>query len=198
MSIRPDLGELRQAWQRQPAAPLDVAALHAQVRAESHAHQRALWVAAALTLVVLVLMLGRAVITQRPEAWFGVAWTTLFVALVWPVSLWLSRGTWQPRDESTLACLDVSIHRARSVQAGAPVGILLYGVGLASAVLMRRQLFGGQWEDVLFSPSLILAGWLGGPVYAAGMLWYARRQRQRLEVLQALRGQLGEGPGDPG
>jgi hypothetical protein len=198
MNTRPDLGDLRQAWQRQPAAPLDVAALQAQVRSESRAHQLALWVAAALTLLVVAVMLARALLTQRPEAWFGVAWSLLFAVVVWPVVLWLARGTWRPRDESALACLDVSIRRVRAVQAGAPLGILLYLLGLAGAVLMRQRLFGGEWADLLQSPSLIVAGWIGAPAYAAFMLWYAKRQRERLAVLRSLRGQLLGGLGEAG
>ena len=104
----------------------------------------------------------------------------------------LSRGTWRPRDESTSAHLDLSIRRCRAVLLAAPVGIVLYLLGLGGALLWRHRLFGGEWSELLSSGAVIIAGWIGAPLYAGGMLWYANRQKRRLGVLEALKRQLGE------
>ncbi len=193
MNSRPDLGELRQQWHRQHAAPLDVGALHSQVQAESRAQSRALLITVLLTAAVLCVVFARALLLRTPTAWFGALWTLLFAAVVWPVSLWLARGTRRPRDESTTAHIEVSIRRCRAALIMAPVGIVLYLAGLTSTLLMRQRLFGGEWSELLFSTPMIITGWIGVPLYAGGLLWYARRQRQRLKVLETLQRQLGEG-----
>jgi hypothetical protein len=43
---------------------------------------------------------------------------------------------------------------------------------------------------VLTSPSTILIGWVGLPLYFAWMFWFRGRQRARLEYLRELRRQL--------
>jgi hypothetical protein len=40
---------------------------------------------------------------------------------------------------------------------------------------------------------MILAGWIGAPAYAIGMIINARVQRGRLAFLEKLRRELGEG-----
>lgn len=192
MNTRNDLGDLRRQWQQQPASTLDVATLHRQVEFESQAHNRALIITAVLTVLVLIVMLVRALRLGSGEAWFGAIWTGIFAAIVWPVSIWLSRGTWRPRDESTAAHLDLSIRRCKAVLVAAPVGIVLYLLGLLGALLWRHRLFGGEWSELLSTGAVIIAGWIGAPLYAGGMLWYASRQRRRLGVLEALKRQLGE------
>ncbi len=192
MTTQNDLGDLRQQWQRQNAEPMDVAALHRQVTADSRAHGRALVITLVRSLAVLAAMFARALSLGQPEAWFGAFWTAAFAAVVWPVSMWMSRGTWRPRSETTAAYLEISIRRCKAVMLAAPVGITLYLAGLAGALLWRHRLFGVEWSDLLSSGSVIIAGWLGAPLYAGGMLWYAARQRRRLSVLQALQRQLGE------
>jgi hypothetical protein len=109
------------------------------------------------------------------------------------VALWLSRGTWRPRDSSIAACLDLSIRRCRSMILAAPVGIALYVVGLIGSLAWKDRLIGLDWPAMLGTPAMIIAGWIGGPLYAAGMIWNARRQQARLKVLLALRRQLAEG-----
>ena len=39
---------------------------------------------------------------------------------------------------------------------------------------------------------MILAGWIGAPLYSLALLLNAKRHRQRLRVLQDLKRQLGE------
>jgi hypothetical protein len=107
--------------------------------------------------------------------------------------MWLSRGTWRPRDESLAACLDVSIRRCRSVIIAAPIGIVLYIAGLIGSLAWRQRLLGVEWQALLDTPAMIIAGWIGTPLYAIGMLVNAQLQRRRLVFLERLRQQLGEG-----
>jgi hypothetical protein len=193
MNTNPEMDQLRRQWRNQPGAPLDLASLHDQMKAESRAYGRSLLVAGLITALVLCVQLARALWHGTPATWFGVVWTALFSAVMWPVSLWLSRGTRHPRDESTAAYLDVSIRRCRAVLVGVPVGIVMYILGLASTLLVRHRLFGGDWSDALFSTPMIIAGWIGVPLYSAGMLWIASRQRRQLQVFEALKRELGEG-----
>jgi hypothetical protein len=74
----------------------------------------------------------------------------------------------------------------------APIGIVLYIAGLAGTLVWKQRLFSIEWSQLLESPSVIIAGWIGAPVYALGMLWNARRQQQQLTFLQDLRRQLGD------
>lgn len=193
MNTIPELDQLGKQWRSQRGAPLDLASLHAQVQDESRAHGRGLLAAALVTGIVLAVQFARALWQGTPGAWFGALWTALFSAVVWPVSLWLSRGTRQPRDESAAAYIDVSIRRCRAVLIGVPVGILMYLAGLASTVVVRHYLFGGEWHDMIFSRPMIIAGWIGAPIYAAGMLWIAAHQRRQLRVFEALKREMGEG-----
>jgi len=50
-----------------------------------------------------------------------------------------------------------------------------------------------EWQQLLETPAMIIAGWIGAPLYAIGMLVNAQLQRRRLHFLERLRQQLGEG-----
>jgi hypothetical protein len=109
------------------------------------------------------------------------------------VALVLSRGTWRPRDESIAAYIDLSIHRCRSVIVAAPIGILFYVAGLIGSLAWRQRLLGVEWQQLLQAPEMIIAGWIGAPAYAIGMIFNARTHRRRLSFLEKLRRELGEG-----
>jgi hypothetical protein len=192
MNAPHDLDQMKQRWQTQSAAGPDVAALRARVAADNRGHQRTLVLVGLGTLLVLALTFAYAWRSARAAAWFSFLFTTGFAALVWLVALWLSRGTWRPRDESTAACLEVSIRRCRSVILAAPVGILLYVAGLLGSLAWKQRVLGLEWSQLLEAPSMVLAGWIGAPLYSFAMLWNAQRHRQRLRVLQDLKRQLGE------
>jgi hypothetical protein len=193
MNALNDLGHFKQQWQAQPASRQDVAQLRARVAVDTRAHRRVLVAVTVLTGVIVGLMLLRALRSERPDRWFGFVFTTVFTALVWVVALWLSRGTWKPRDESLAAHLEVSIRRCRSVILAAPVGIVLYLAGLTASLLWKQRLLAMEWDQLLQSPTVILAGWIGAPLYTLAMVWNTRRQQRRLNFLLNLRQQLGEG-----
>ena len=192
MNAIPELGDLRRQWQTQPPPSADVAALRQRVAIDTRTHTRTLLVVAIGTALVIAATMIKALRSDEPGAWFGVLFTATYALLVWLVAMWLSRGTWRPRDESISAHLDVSIRRCRSVILAAPIGILLYVAGLIGSLAWRQRLLGVEWQQLLETPSMIIAGWIGGPAYAIGMLINARLQRRRLAFLERLRQQLGE------
>lgn len=192
MNATPDLGDLRQQWQRQSPPATDVAALRQRVAADTRTNRRTLVIVAVGTLLMLGYSLLRAARSTEPNTWVSVVFVTCFAVLVWLVALVLSRGTWRPRDESIAAYIDLSIHRCRSVIVAAPIGIVLYVAGLIGSLAWRQRLLGVEWQQLLQAPEMILAGWIGAPAYAIGMIVNARAQRRRLAFLEKLRSELGE------
>lgn len=193
MNAQPDFGSLKRQWQS-AAPPLpDVAALRERVASDTRAHWRALLAVTVMTVLILSGSLIFALRSADEAAWLSFGFSVLFATLVWSVALWMSRGTWRPRDDTIAAALDLSIRRCRSMILAAPVGIALYVVGLVGSLAWKDRLVGLDWPTVLGTPAMIAAGWIGAPLYAAGMLWNARRQRSRLKVLTELRRQLAEG-----
>lgn len=192
MNAIPELGDLRQQWQQQSPPATDVAALRQRVAADSRSHRRTLVIVAIGTLLVLGFSLLRAARSDEPNTWVSVVFVTCFAVLVWLVALVLSRGTWRPRDESIAAYIDLSIHRCRSVIVAAPIGIVLYVAGLVGSLAWRQRLLGVEWQHLLQAPEMILAGWIGAPAYAIGMIVNARAHRRRLVFLEKLRRELGE------
>lgn len=192
MNAIPELNDLRRQWQTQPPPSADVTALRQHVASDTRTHNRTLVAVAIGTVLVIAATIVKALRSDEPGAWFGVLFTTAYAVLVWLIAMWLSRGTWRPRDESIAAHLDVSIRRCRSVIVAAPIGIVLYVAGLIGSLIWRQRLQGMDWQQLLETPSMIIAGWIGGPLYAIGMIINARLQRQRLVFLERLRQQLGE------
>lgn len=192
MNAQPDFGALKRQWQSAVPPLPDVAALRDRVSADTKAHWRALGLVTVMTVLILAGSLTYALLSTDPAAWLSFGFSMLFATLVWSVALWLSRGTWRPRDDTVAAALDVSIRRCRSMVLAAPVGIALYVLGLVGSLAWKDRLFGVDWSTVLGTPAMIFAGWIGAPLYAAGMLWNARRQRSRLKVLLELKRQLTE------
>lgn len=192
MNPQNDFGALKQQWQSGSQPLPDIAALRERVTADTRSHWWALGLVTAMTVTILATSLGFAVRSGQPPAWLSFGFSVLFATLAWSVALWLSRGTWRPRDDTISAALDLSIRRCRSMILAAPMGIALYVVGLVGSLAWKDRLFGVDWPGVLGTPSMIIAGWIGAPLYAAGMLWNARRQRARLKVLLELKRQLAE------
>lgn len=192
MNALQDLGSLKRHWQAQPSPRPDLAALRERLDADNRAHWRTLALVTFGTVLLLAVTLLYALRSRQPTVWFGFAFTATFAGVVWGVGLWLSRGTWRPRDESLAAHLDVSIRRCRSVIIAAPVGVVLYLAGLAGSLAWKQRLYGVDWAVLLEAPSVIIAGWIGAPIYTFAMLWNARRQRQRLRAFVELKRQLGE------
>lgn len=195
MNALQDLGSLKRHWQAQtPTPPLpELTALRLRVAADTRANWRTLLLVTLGTLAVLGVSLLHALRNDEANAWFGFLFAAGFVALVWALAMWLSRGTWRPRDESVAAHLEVSIRRCRAVIRGAPLGIVLYFAGLAGSLAWKQRAFGTDWQTLLEGPGMIIAGWIGAPLYSLGMLWNARRQQRRLHMLESLQRQLNEG-----
>ena len=193
MNAMPELNDLRQQWQGQPVPDADAAGLRQRVAADTRAHTRTLVALSIGTLLIIGATVLHALRSGQPGAWFAVFYTAAFALLVWLIAMWLSRGTWRPRDESLAACLDVSIRRCRSVILAAPIGVVLYVAGLIGSLAWRQKLLGVEWQQLLETPAMIIAGWIGAPLYAIGMLVNAQLQRRRLVFLERLRQQLGEG-----
>jgi hypothetical protein len=185
-----DLDYMKQRWQAQATAGPDIAALRERVAADNRNHHRTVAFVAVATVAVVLVSFTLAWRSGRSDAWFSFGFTVSFAALVWVIALWLSRGTWEPRDGSTAAYLEVSIQRCRSVILAAPVGVLLYLAGLAGSVAWKQRLLGLDWDQLLTMPSMVVAGWIGAPLYSLGMLWNAQRHRKRLALLLELRRQL--------
>ncbi|MET0291500.1 MAG: hypothetical protein ABW136_03985 [Steroidobacteraceae bacterium] len=144
--------------------------------------------AAAFTLLAVVPLMQRALRGEiEPRFLIGIL---TFVALVWGSALWLSRGTWQPRDESTNAFLDISIRRCRAGLLSVPIAIVLYLSELLYVVMSAHRADTLAWSELLMSRGFIIAGWIGGPLYIGGQLWYARVQRRRLTRLRELQVEL--------
>ncbi len=193
MNIPHELGALKQQWQAQPAALPQVAALRERVAAETRASWRTLLFVTLGTMAVLGATLTYALRSDDALAWQGFWFTAIFATLVWVVALLLSRGTWRPQDESIAAHLNVSIQRCRSVIIAAPIGIVLYMAGLIGSLAWKQRMLGADWQVLAEAPAMILAGWIGAPLYAFGMLWNAQRHRRRLRTLLELKRQLREG-----
>lgn len=117
--------------------------------------------------------------------------TWLFIIVVWIGSLWLGRGTWRPLGDTTAAFLDVSIRRCEANLGAASFAAYLYGLQLLFVVLAKVIDSAAGFFAVLTSLPMILLGWLGLPLFYAGIHWYRRRQRAELEHLRELRRQLG-------
>jgi hypothetical protein len=193
MTRNHELESLRQQWRTQAPPAIDVATLRQWVAEDSRSNRRTLVIVILGTLLMLGYTLLRALRSDEPNTWVSVVFVTCFAVLVWLVALALSRGTWRPRDESTAAYLDLSIHRCRSVIVAAPIGIVFYVAGLVGSLAWRQRMLGVEWQQLLQAPEMIIAGWIGAPAYAIGMIINAQVQRRRLAVLEKLRRELGEG-----
>ncbi|HMA10843.1 MAG TPA: hypothetical protein VKO83_03070, partial [Steroidobacteraceae bacterium] len=68
----------------------------------------------------------------------------------------------------------------------------LYIAGLIGSLAWRQRLLGIEWQQLLQAPEMIIAGWIGAPAYALGMIINAHLHRRRLTFLEKLRRELGE------
>jgi hypothetical protein len=188
MSIDAELTAWQREWREQTPPTISADELGRTVR---RGNRNALYgtVAAALFTIVAVVPLLRRAAQGEVELRFLMGILT-FIALVWISALLLGRGTWRPRDETTAAFLDVSIRRCRAAMLAVPVAAVLYCAELLYVLLSTHRLDGASWGEMLRSTQFILVGWIGGPLYIGGQLWYARRQQQRLVRLRQLQSQL--------
>ena len=188
MSLDTELQAWQRSWRDQPLPSASAAELARLVHRGSRNAIYGTIAAAVFTLLALAPLLRRAVAGDIDTRFLtGVV---IFVALVWGTALWLARGTWRPSDESTAAFIDVSIRRARAAQLGVPVAVVLYGAQLIYVLMSTHRIDGVPWTQMLTSPQFIAVAWIGGPLYIASQVWYARREGRRLERLRQLRSEL--------
>lgn len=193
MNAMQELTVLKKQWQAGSPPLPDTAEVSERLAADTRAQWRVLGAVTTASLLVLGYTLWRAAQAGSPEAWMVFYFAAIFSTVVWCAALWLSRGTWRPRDESLAAHLDVSIRRCQSVIIAAPLGMLLYIAGLVGSLVWKQRFYGVDWRMMLDTPAMILAGWIGAPLYGGLMFWNAHRQRQRKRSLQALARQLRDG-----
>jgi hypothetical protein len=192
MSIDAELRAWQREWRDQVLPATSVDELARSVQRGTRNTLYGTLAAAAFTLLSVVPLIRRAMAGElEPRFLTGIL---AFVALVWISALWLARGTWRPRDESTTAFLEVSINRCRSALLGLPVAVVLYLAELLYVLLSTHRLEAVSWGELLTSRGFVLAGWIGGPIYIGGQVWYALVQRQRLARLRELQSELA-GPG---
>ena len=180
------------AWQREwRGQALPATTAEELARSVHRGNRNALYgtLGAALFTLVAVAPLIRRAVDGTIDTHF-LAGILTFVVLVWASALWLARGTWRPRDESTTAFLEVSIRRCRAALLGVPVALVLYLAELVYVLVSMHRIEGADFGALLRSPQFVAVGWIGGPLYLAGQLWYGGRQRARLARLRELQAQL--------
>jgi hypothetical protein len=185
-----ELDSWRLQWQRQPVR--GAAELKESVLRETRRTKVALLAPAAVTAIIGGWALLQVWLSPVPSAIslaIGV-WTC--IAFAWAGSLWLARGTWRPRAETTAEFLALAIRRCESSLRAVPFGIALYALELAVMFLWALRTGTVTPTELAGSPPIIVLGWLGGPIFVAGAVWYARRKRAELNRLLELRRQLGE------
>jgi hypothetical protein len=116
----------------------------------------------------------------------------VYIAMAWVGSLWLARGTWRPRAETTAEFLAVAIRRCESSVRAVPFAIALYFFGLVCTFLWTLNTGPATASELLRSLPVTSLGWVGGPLFFAAALWYGRRKRAELQRWLELRRQLGE------
>ena len=179
-----ELHAWQREWRQQPLAAASAGQLAASVHRGTALARGWTAVAAVLTVVSLLPLVIRAARGEADGRF--VVGILVFVALVWISTLWLARGTWRPRDESTAAFLDVAIRRCRASLWGAPIGIVLYVAEIAYVLVSLHRIEGGDWTRQLRTPGVIVVAFIVGPLYVAAQAWYSLRQREQLQRWRAL------------
>jgi hypothetical protein len=191
MNLDTELRDWQRSWREQALPAASAAELARMVRRGTRNAVYGTLAAALLTLLAIAPLVRRA-LSGDVDTHF-LTGILVFVALVWVSALWLARGTWRPQDESVAAFIEVSIRRARAAQLGVPVALVLYCAQLFYVLMSTHRIEGVAWSDMLTSRQFIAVGWIGGPLYIAGQVWYARRERSRLARLQQLQTELAAG-----
>jgi hypothetical protein len=186
-----ELDSWRQQWQRQPAQP-SAAALKESVLRETRRVKVMMLAPVAVSVGMGGWAFLRAWLAPEPAAVTLAIGVWSYIALAWAGCLWIARGTWRPRGETTAAFLQLAIGRCESALKSVPFGIALYAFELAFMGLWAVRNGVGTPAEVATAPPMIVIGWLGGPLFVVLMLWYARRKRAELVSLRELQRQLDE------
>jgi hypothetical protein len=185
-----ELDGWRSQWQRQPVCGAQE--LKESVLRETRRAKLGLLAPVAVTVVIGGWAILQAWLSPVPSATVLAVGVWSYIAIAWAGSLWIARGTWRPHAETTAAFLALAIRRCESALRAVPFAIALYVFELAFMFLFALRTGHASAGELLRSPSMILIGWLGGPIFVAAALWYARRKRLERDCLLDLRRQLGE------
>ena len=147
-----------------------------------------------VTVVIGGGILLRALQTTQPldvavavEGW-------IFIALTWAGALWIARRTWRPLGETTRDFLDLSIRRCRANIRAVPLALALYVGQLIMVVFVVLSYSDTELTAVLTTwPTGVLA-FAGLPLLVAWGIWFAKRQRGKLETFLTLRDELDQQP----
>jgi hypothetical protein len=184
-----DLQRWSAQWQSQPAG---VAAeeLRQSVMRETRMLRIGLILPVMVTLGIGGSVIANAATEGSVAAWVMAAGVWLFIASTWAVCLFLARGTWRPRAETTAAFVEVSVQRCESALAAVPVASVLYVVQAAFVIAWKTWYGHGDLADVLLATPTIILVWIGLPVFGFLMARYRRRKQSELDRLRALRKSL--------
>ncbi|MEP7311721.1 MAG: hypothetical protein ABI859_04020 [Pseudomonadota bacterium] len=190
-TLENDLQNWSRTWQTEEIAePIPDLRSHVE-----HETRMARWGMLAPVIVTIVIggAIGmRAAQTGEPADVSQAAGVWLFIVFTWMGSLWLARGTWSARDETTTAFIDVSISRCESWLHAAPFSLVLYVGELAFQVLWSTRFTDRSlWESLTTWPMVVL-GWLGLPAFILALLGVVRRKRAQRDYLRSLQRQFAE------
>ncbi|HEV7633361.1 MAG TPA: hypothetical protein VGO41_10265 [Steroidobacteraceae bacterium] len=186
-----DLLALRRLWQTEEVFE-PIPDLHRYVAHETLVARWGLLVPCAVTIVFGATFAVRAAKSGSPADVSLAAGVWLFIVCAWMGSMWLARGTWRARDETTSSFLNVSIARCDSWIHAVPFAIALYVVALVLQLLWSLRFTDRSLSDVLTSWPMIVIGWLGLPAFVLTLLHGARRKRTQRDYLESLRRQFAE------
>jgi hypothetical protein len=196
MSFDAELETWRRQWQHDGRVPADVAADVAALKERIARQSRAIKIGLIAPVLVTIVIGGAAVLralstTGRAEVLLAVeVW--LFIAVAWAGCLWIARGTWHPRGETTVAFVALALRRCRSNRKAALFAAWLYVSQLLFTLSWKYASSDDGLVDVLTAWPVISIGWIGLPLFLAWLRWYLSRQRAELDRLFDLQRQLAE------
>jgi ABC-type phosphate transport system permease subunit len=189
MDANLELQRWRAEWQRQ-ADPNAAAEQRDSVMRETRRLKIALIAPVLVTLIVGGLCTLRAVNEASPEGWLLLAAVWSFIVVTWVVALFLARGTWRPRADTTAAFIDVAVRRCESALATVPFALALYAVKFTFLLAWKFRYLPESVGELLTAWPTVVFGWVGMPVFFTFMSWYSKRKKIELENLLRLRAQL--------
>jgi hypothetical protein len=190
-----DWARWRETWQEVSAAAPPMPVLRKQFRREQRRIART---AVAEVMLALTAASGIAVALLHTPSRGAVAWGAFVVVLIaftWVVDLLRRGGTWRPLTESTQTFLELSRRRCRAQLGAVRFTWILIALELAFLVPWWA---GGlhAHAGALYSPLVILLGWLPMSLIAGLLAWSLllwRRLTSELGRLNDLSTKLGAG-----
>ena len=187
-----DLNAWRRQWQDLPSTK-DSQDLSRRAARE---WRRTLWGLVAPVLVSVCIGGGLIVRAMNSGALADIglavgAWC--FIVIAWVGCLWLGRDTWRPRNESTVAFIDLAIARCEGWIRATPLALLLYVAEMLFVTIWTLRNSERTLAELLWSGPAIALGWLGLPGLIAVAVWWRRNQVTQRGRLLTLRQQLADG-----